>query len=100
MKQVGVANVKLSNNPYYQYKSRPMKKLLMILMMSAFCFSASAIDVPQQDTTKTSKDSTKKQMKKKPTSKTKSMKKKSSSKKDSLKNKDNRTDTTMRPMQK
>ena len=100
MKQVGAAYVNLLNNPYFNIKSRPMKKLLMILMMSAFCFSASAIDVPQQDTTKTSKDSTKKQMKKKPTSKTKSMKKKSSSKKDSLKNKDNRTDTTMRPMQK
>jgi Flp pilus assembly protein TadB len=77
-----------------------MKKLIMMLMMAAFCFSASAMDVPQQDTTKTSRDTSKKQMKKKPASKTKSMKKKNSSKKDSLKNSDNRTDTTTRPMHK
>jgi Flp pilus assembly protein TadB len=77
-----------------------MKKLLMILTLSAFCFSASAMQSPQQDKTKTSQDSTKKQMKKKSATKTKGMKKKNSSKRDSLKNTDRRTDTTTRPLHK
>lgn len=77
-----------------------MKKLLMILMLAGFSMSAFANDVPQQDTTKTSQNKTKKQMKKKPTSKSKPMKKSSTSKKDTMKNSNGRTDTTGRPMQK
>jgi len=76
-----------------------MKKFLMILTMAAFCLSASAVEVPQQDSTKTTQDSTKKQMKKKPMSKTKGMKKKTTMKKGSKTNMDRKTDTTTtRPM--
>jgi hypothetical protein len=76
-----------------------MKKLLMMLILSGFCFSASATEVLHQDTT-TRQDTTKRQIKKKTIGKTKNMKKKNWSKKDSLKNKDQRTDTTTRPIQK
>jgi Ni/Co efflux regulator RcnB len=77
-----------------------MKKFLMILTLAAFCFSASAVEVPQQDSTKTSQDTTKKQMKKKSATKTKGMKKKGTTKKGSKTNEDRKTDTTTRPVHK
>ena len=75
-----------------------MKKLITMMMLAAFCCSAYAIDVPQQDTTKTRQDTAKKSMKKKTDKKT--MKKKDWYRKDSLKNKDPKRDTTVRPPQK
>jgi len=75
-----------------------MKKLITMMMLAAFCWSASATTVPQQGTTRTRQDTTKKATKKKPGKKT--MKRKDWSKKDTLKNQHPKRDTTVRPPQK
>jgi len=79
---------------------KTMKKLLMILMLSAFSYAASATYLPQQDTVKSRQDTTRKHTSKKYPTKKKTMKKKNWPKKDTLnKNKNQKTDTTARPIQ-
>jgi hypothetical protein len=76
-----------------------MKKLMMILMLSAFCLSASANEVLQQDTTKTRQDTTRKHGSKNSPAHKKPMKK-NGSKQDTLKRNGQRRDTTVTPPQK
>jgi Ni/Co efflux regulator RcnB len=71
-----------------------MKKLMMILVLFAFCFSATA--ALQQDSTRTKQDTTKKDVKKKSTYK----KDKEDKSKDSVKNKRLEIDTTIVPLEK
>jgi hypothetical protein len=72
-----------------------MKKSLLTLLLTAFCFAAFAMEVPlQQDTTKVKQHQGKKMGKK--SSKTKSWKKTDSSSRDTT-SKMGRTDSTQRP---
>lgn len=68
-----------------------MKKLLMILVLFAFCFSVSATGVLQQDSTRIKQDTTKKYDKKKSIRK----KDKEEKLKDSVKKHHLERDTTM-----
>lgn len=76
-----------------------MKRLLMTMLLGAFCWTASAMDGPQQDTTKNRQDTTKKHMKKKSPADKKNKKKDWSKKQDSLKKNPRKIDTITPPPQ-
>jgi Flp pilus assembly protein TadB len=74
-----------------------MKKSLLTLLMTAFCFAAFAMEVPQQDTTKVKQQHSKKSSQKSTGKKSKNWKKSDSSKRDTMNNKTGRMDSTVRP---
>lgn len=76
-----------------------MKKLVMMMLLSTFCFTTFAIEMPYQDTTRQKQDTTKKRMEKKSPAKKSTKKKGWPAKNDTLKRTDPRPDTTMRPPQ-
>lgn len=74
-----------------------MKRSLITLLLTAFCFTAFSVDVPQQDTTKM-KQHHPKMMKKTTNKKMKSWKKADTMGKDTM-NKMGKMDSTIRPQQ-
>lgn len=72
-----------------------MKNLIIVFMLTAFCWSAFAVDLPRQDTTRRLQDTTKRHHPKKSgTPKKKMSNKKNKPKKDTLNRKP--TDTVLR----
>jgi hypothetical protein len=80
-----------------------MKRSLLTLLLTAFCFAAFSMDVPQQDTTKMKQQHARKMNKNmsgkkmKSWKKTDSMRKDTMSSQDTMNNKTGRMDSTVRP---
>jgi hypothetical protein len=74
-----------------------MKRSLLTLLLTAFCFAAFSMDVPQQDTTKTKQQHAKKMGKKSSSKKMKNWKKMDSTGRDTMNNKTGKMDSTVRP---
>lgn len=74
-----------------------MRRTLITLLLTAFCFTAFSMDVPQQDTTKV-KQHHRKMMKKTTTKRTKLWKKTDTMGKDTM-SKMGKMDSTIRPQQ-
>ena len=75
-----------------------MKRSLLTLLLTAFCFTAFAMDVPQQDTTKVKQQHAKKMAKKSSKKKMKDWKKTDGTGRDTMNNKTGQVDSTVRPM--
>lgn len=73
-----------------------MKKLMMTMLLSAFCWTAFASNLPWQDTTKKRQDTTKKHVKK-ASPVHKKTKKDWSKKRDTMNKKDRKPDSTLKP---
>lgn len=75
-----------------------MKRSILTLLLTAFCITAFAMDVPQQDTTKVKQQHAKKMGKKSSKKKMKEWKKTDGTGRDTMNNKTGRMDSTVRPM--
>lgn len=75
-----------------------MKRSILTLLLAAFCITAFAMDVPQQDTTKVKQQHAKKMGKKTSKKKMKNWKKTDGTGRGTMNNKTGQIDSTVRPM--